>query len=328
MAIPTRISLSKLAVELPTTIDLFICSASYEDRCLSIPFALGTDSIANAFVCANDDFTDHLSGNLEKLMSYFGERAIRVHLRQNNPVFGLDNLYSALMEKLGSTRQQIVVDATTFTHEGLLILVRLLAALLSPGDEVTVLYAPASEYAVGSPDNEKWLSRGLGEIRSVLGFPGSMVPARKLHMIVLVGFEVERARLLIDACEPDVISLGRGRDSTDVAQVHLPVNIDTLRQLAVHYPDFEEFGFSCVDWEATYSELVAQVRKFPDHNTIVAPMNTKLSTIGAAVFALLNTDVQLCYAPALTYNFPGYSKPSEYCLLSRLQLPLERKATL
>ena len=150
-----------------------------------------------------------------------------------------------------------------------------------------------------------------------------MVPARRLHLVVLVGFEVERARLLIDACEPDVISLGSGRaTATDSNKAHLPRNTDSLRQLSVLYPNYRKFEFSSVDPADTEEALAEQVAQVPDHNTIVAPMSTKLSTIGAALFALHNREVQLCYAPAITYNTPAYSSAHDFCLAMELQVPL------
>ena len=324
MATPTKVNLSEIANYF-SGIDLFICSASYEERCLSIPLSLSLQNIRHAFVCANDDFVGYLHGNLEKLLKHFGGKSRRIHLLQSNPVFGLDNLKEALSLVRGSKPLNIVIDATTFTHEGLLILVRILAATFDSSGKITVVYTPASEYAIGLSGKDKWLSRGLREIRSVLGFPGAMMPTRRMHLVVLVGFEAERARLLIDACEPDVISLGRGCDSTDATQSHLSINVDTLRELAVHYPAFSEFNFSCVDFEATKVALQRQVEKYRGFNTIIAPMNTKLSTVGAAIFALSDPAIQLCYAPALTYNFPSYSAASDVCLVSELQIPLSSR---
>lgn len=151
----------------------------------------------------------------------------------------------------------------------------------------------------------------------MLGYPGLLKPSRKLHLIVLVGFEGDRAKLLIDTCEPDAISLGKGKDATDTRQAHLPKNIETLRQLSVHYPRFNEFDFSCVDADVTKTAIAQQVQSYPEHNTVIAPMNTKLSTVGAALYASDDTDAQLCYAPAISYN-PRYSAPGEDCLLMEL----------
>lgn len=42
------------------------------------------------------------------------------------------------------------------------------------------------------------------------------------------------------------------------------------------------------------------------YNTIIAPMNNKISTIAAGLASIENTDIQLCYASVKLYNKAGY----------------------
>ena len=324
MTAPKKFDLAEIGTKLPQKIDIFICSASYEERCLSAALNLRADQIGVSLICANEDFLEDISQNLQTLLDHFGNRARKVMFRQDNPVSALDTVQEALVTALTDSPQNIVLDATTFTHEGLLILLRVLATFASPIHAVSVVYAPANEYAVGLAPRDKWLSKGVREIRSVLGYPGLMSPSRKIHLVVLVGFEVERARLLIDLSEPDVLSLGHGYDTTDDTSSHLSINADTLNQIGVHYPIFDQFKFSSIDYSATKNELHHHIEKYPQYSTIIAPMNTKLSTIGAATYALTHPNVQLCYAPAVTYNTRRYSKPNNYILY--LPLLLERKS--
>jgi hypothetical protein len=322
MPIPEKVLLTDLSRGLPPTIDLFICCASYERRSTCAPMNIEPDRVGVALVCFNDDFAASVAENLAALQTHFGSRSQTVALRQSDPMRGLDHLQEALPGTLSAEAKTVVIDTTTFTHEGLLILLRLLASCLRPIDAVHIVYTPASDYALGANDADKWLSRGLKDIRSVLGFPGKMVPARNLHLIVLVGFEVERARLLIDACEPDFVSLGSGKDATDADRTHLPRNTESLQALSVLYPDFRKFKFSSIDPQETEQILGEQIGMFPGSNTIIAPMNTKLSTIGAALLALKRREVQLCYAPATTYNTPAYSSPCNFCFTTQLEIPL------
>jgi hypothetical protein len=322
MSAPAKVLLTDLHHTLPLKIDLFVCCASYERRSTCAPLSVPPDQVGVSFVCFNDDFEDSVGEHRDTIAGHFGPKSRIVALRQSEPMLGLDHLQEALSGMIVGQAKTVVVDSTTFTHEGLLILLRLLASSLRKGDAVHIVYTPAADYAVGSDAAEKWLSRGLREIRSVLGFPGQMVPARKLHLIVLVGFEVERARMLIDACEPDIVSLGSGRDATDTGKTHLPRNSESLRALSVLYPDFLKFEFSSVDPLETELVLSTQVGLFPGTNTIIAPMNTKLSTIGAAILAMKKREIQLCYAPAMTYNTPAYSSPCDFCFIAPLQIPL------
>ncbi len=51
--------------------------------------------------------------------------------------------------------------------------------------------------------------------------------------------------------------------------------------------------------------LKHECERFKDYNIVIAPMNKKISTIGAALLPLENTDIQLCYVPARYYNTEG-----------------------
>ena len=75
----------------------------------------------------------------------------------------------------------------------------------------------------------------------------------------------------------------------------------------------EEFVFSCYDAVAAERAIGSVVAESEGYNTILAPMNTKISTLGAGRLALRDGAVQICYAQADIYNFRRYSTPgSEY----------------
>jgi hypothetical protein len=328
MADVISIPLSEVAGRMPRHADIFICSASFETRSTSIAMSLRHDQFGKVLVCANKEFMQEIGENETRLLAHFGDKAERVVLSHDDPFMGLDSIRMALTAAHLGEKANVVVDITTFTHEGFLILVKLLTVTLRPGHRLQFVYTPASEYAIGLPSEQKWLSRGLKEIRSVLGFPGAMLPGRSLHLIVLVGFEVERARLLIDSLEPDAISLGVGYDSTDGKGKHLPKNMESLNQLSIHYPSVRHFSFSSVNPNETEESLKVQVALLPAMNAVIAPMNTKMSTLGAALLALRDRRLQLCYAPALTYNTPAYSHPADFCFVTDVALPLASEMPL
>ena len=71
------------------------------------------------------------------------------------------------------------------------------------------------------------------------------------------------------------------------------------------------FEFSCKDIEKTVKTLKTIIAKAPEDNHIIVPLNTKLSTISAAIVALENKDIQLCYAVPEVYNYENYSTSGE-----------------
>ena len=52
-------------------------------------------------------------------------------------------------------------------------------------------------------------------IRNVYGYPGTSRITRRNHLIVLTGFEIERATKIIEEINPDYLTLGNGIEPTE-----------------------------------------------------------------------------------------------------------------
>jgi hypothetical protein len=292
-----------------TPIDLFICSASFEDRCRSVVDNLGELAPNRALVAMNVRLGAKVSKHCDHLASRLGKSVSVVMLDSDNPISSADSISRSVEEPLASGAKRIVIDVTTFTRESLLILLRFLRYKCKGDQTVEFLYAHAKEYSIGDPVEDKWLSKGIREIRSILGYSGDLLPSKRNHLIILVGFEDERAINLINQFEPAKISLGVG-DPLEVGTLpHQHVNVHMCSRLKGMIEEVEEFTFKAYDAEATWSTLREEAVKGGDLNTIIAPMNTKISTIGAAMFAMENEAVQLCYAQPNLYNYDRYSIP-------------------
>ena len=168
---------------------------------------------------------------------------------------------------------------------------------------------------MGNNDENKWLSKGIGEVRSVLGYPGSILPTRRSHLVIMTGLESERVDRLIEECGPNKVSLGRGDATSSISPDHYLMNRAVHDRIKAKYTNVMDFTFSCLDPIVTKSEVKAHIKLTPDHNVLIAPMNTKISTIGVALLAFENNSVQLCYATAHQYNERNYSRPSDDCYL-------------
>lgn len=312
-----RLTLEEVRSQFPEGIDLFICSVSFEERCKAIAGHLGAEMVRKALVAENENHRDLHGGNGEVLLRFFGPRAQHVLLDTTDPLKTADSLDAALQACSALTLKSIVVDITTFTHEGFLILFNLLRRRFA-GYNICYLYASAAEYSVGAVDSEKWLSKGIGEIRSVLGYSGRFLPSRKLHLVVLVGFEHERVNELIRRYEPSFISLGYGESTEPGAEKHHPPNRHGFEKVRAVYGNAAEFTFYCYDPQKTKEIVQRQAKKFPDTNVVIAAFNTKLSTLGVALASLENDSIQLCYAQALIYNYAAYSEPGDKAYVVRL----------
>lgn len=217
-----------------------------------------------------------------------------------------------------------VIDITSMSHELLAILI----ALLNNQGQLagtTLCYTGAKQYSFNTTEAEIWLSKGVNAIRSILGFPGEQLPSRPLHLVIPVGFEVERALEVISAYEPAALSLGLGRRDASISEAHFESNSRFFRRLEDFVKDQEiecetlsTFSFSCIDPIDTKDDIANHLSSYPDFNTVICPLNTKISTVGVALLCLERPEIQLCYAQPIEYNVEGYATPDEWITVVHL----------
>jgi hypothetical protein len=309
------VDLKDIAAHLPPKIDVLICSASFEARCKSVPMELDPAFVEQALICENRDVAVYAKDNIEALLNHFSKNTKIVSLSLSDPLNIADRLGSNIDRVLSDIPQTFLVDTTTFTRESLIILVLLLKVKLQTNKELIFTYASASDYSIGDRNNEIWLSKGVKEVRSILGFPGNPSPSRRCHLIILSGFENERAIKLIESYEPAILSVGVAREADSVDPKHFEKNLAFHKILCNLYTNVDIFSFSATDVLQARDDLKAQVLKHRGYNVVVAPLNNKLSTIGATLAALEDEDIQLCYAQANEYNYEAYSTPGDKCYI-------------
>ncbi len=311
------VPLNELKSRIAGKFDLFICAASYEERCLSAPMALRMDSFENVLILKNDDVAKAGNENSRLILNHFGNNASVLEITKSVAIRTADRISKEIASHGDLAASRVCIDTTCMTHETLLILFSLLAHMFEKNfGEVLYLYCPAKEYDPGTPYEDKWLSRGIKDVRSVLGYPGKLLPSRKNRLVVFVGFEVNRANGLISVYEPASLGLGYG-DGT-LNPEHQVVNEQKHLRLSRAYPSADIFEFSPSDPYIVRDIIVDDANNHSEFNLIIAPMNSKISTIGAALATLEKPEIQLCYAPASIYNFDNYSEPDDNCLIFRI----------
>ncbi|MCL2616116.1 MAG: hypothetical protein FWD96_00570 [Defluviitaleaceae bacterium] len=304
--------------------DLFICHSSFEARCLSVSL--------NIDVCKfNRSIVFYVSGYSKeeeyrkKLHEVLGVTSELIELgsvsTQSDPMQSLKNtdfIMDILQQKKSeSTIRSVLIDITTFTHESLLVLLKILTIVLNDAT-VTCVYNNAEAYDPSHQKEKKWLSKGVHTVRAVLGYSGNTSPIQKTHLVVIVGYEAERAARIIEMVEPVSLSLGYGKPNNALTVKDKEANeyyTELVRHMTSSYADIPEFNVMCDDPYLTCQVLLEHVAQFDKRNIIVVPLNNKLSTIGVAFAAMKNTDIQVCYAPADTYNSDSYSEPGDKCYI-------------
>jgi hypothetical protein len=302
------------------TIDLFICAASFEERCFAIPKQVSKSSKHSLIFYTENEY-EEIVQNATKLQQIFGENNCEsVALNTERPIINAIRINDKLNSFLnGNNIETILLDTTTFTHETLLVIYRLLEFKKDKFKNLYIAYASASGYSLDTNDSaEKWLSSGISKLRTIIGYPGVSSPARDNHLIVLFGFESDRTKSLIEELQFDTISLGFGSIGKSIDSDLQKMNCERHTSLMGYFSNANMFELSLIDPFETKLTIEKQISKYPNHNTVIAAMNTKISTIGAALVAIDNPKVQLIYAKPIEYNVLNYSTPSENCFLYKM----------
>ncbi len=323
-----KISLDDVGQLFHTKNCVVIIGLGFDDRCLTALRSFPLESAVQIFGIANVISRPIHRSYIEEFNQISGDKG-KIIGSESRSVIGLaDEVVGLINNTLIGHQGSIVVDITSLSHE---LLVVILGALHSFDimKRVTLLYVGASEYSSNTADNAVWLSRGVRSIRSVLGFPGTMLPSKRLHLIILAGFEVERASEVIIRYEPASLSIGVGHKDQSVSVELHKKNIQFFERLnqfvEEHNAETQEvlnFEFSCVDPYQTKQQLLAHIDGLPslsDKNIVICPLNTKLSTVGVVLAALERSEIQICYAEPDEYNTDGYSKPGGFVTIVSLE---------
>ena len=270
-----------------------------------------------ALVCRYSGYLELTESNYKTMHELTTDKAKDISLDKDSPLSIYDTLYDALQEY---RPKSILLDITTFTRETILIILMLLRQDAFKDIDVTLSYVPADRYSECNNDKDIWLSKGVNGIRTILGYAGVNTSLKKTLLIVLVGFEKERAEILINSFEADKLYLGcvPPEESHNKALSEInKANFDRLTNLVGECNTFE---FSCRYLDRTYSVLKEIIESNKEeYNIIISPMNNKLSTLAVANVAFDYPEVQVCYASTNQYNTEAYSSAADKVILFDFQ---------
>ena len=281
-----------------------ICFASFEKRSTSLANSIDSSKLKLSFVFRNVEAPMD-NYNLENYKTICDKlQCETIDIQIDNPVGIADGLFRVIQKIITYEIKSLIVDISTFTHEALLMLIKTVNKYNEAFSSLILIYNGASSYS-------DWLSKGCKAIRNIIGFPGRFNPSYKTHMIILTGFEKERATQLVELFEPDILSIGNGSEPTDENHRATMEGMkqefsDWFGNLGIPWTSFE---FSCSNIEKTINDIKKEINN--KENIVLVPLNTKLSTISAALVALNDEQIQLVYPIPEIYN-RDYSVPSNH----------------
>lgn len=305
--------LTELEGSLKKQYNVFIASASFEERSLSAMRAIENIDFDKKIVSVS---SAHVELFPENLQEFEQKGFIQIKNFNTDQVVSVTNFIIEINKSIKENADaSFLVDISTFTRQTLLILLRVLRTILTDKNKLQFLYTPAKEYSIGLTYDEKWLSKGLLEVNSVFGYSGIIRPSRPYHLIILMGFEVERASSLINIYEPTKISIGYAKRSDSITEENYLINKKKFDELLDEFPFAESFEFSCINVEEIKTEILKQTKKYKNYNVVISPMNNKISTVSCALAAFENDEIQLAIAVPAVYNHENYSTPGDKCYI-------------
>lgn len=299
-------------------IDLFICSSGFEMRSKKLASTLDIKKISNSIIFHLNDTYSIASENFEKIKSLLPNISV-VEYPKNTSLETFDIFYNTLRKlNTDSLKLNVVVDITTFTREILLILIKVLSLNVFSNFNVSIVYTPNESYSM-EKDN-LWITKGIRDIRSIIGYSGLHSPSKKLLLLILNGFEEERTNHLIECFEPEKVIIGKPDQEGSINETLNLISdkkFDEIKKTN-HNLIKEVFDFSCKDINKTMDSLISIIDQNEEFNIVISPLNNKVSTVAVAAVAIKNENVQVCYAAPNQYNIDAKGIASKYFLLFNL----------
>ena len=187
--------------------------------------------------------------------------------------------------KFGFTPESFMVDLTAFTPE----IVQILLAMIYKNYEGASVYLYYDSKRSDQIDG-MFFDSGLPDVRSVLGYPGSMSPIQRTHLVIVTGYNPWLIHKVVDEFEPSRLSLcwHIGADMEYKKDL-----LGRVRNCGGHVSDFE-LGENMGEARSKIQQLAGL---HIDMNAIIMVCGENSYAAVAAGVALDNFDIQLCCVP-------------------------------
>ena len=283
--------------------DLFICCASFEERCISSTSKMGADfriRFGVIFVMDEPLYKKQVDTNLFRLQSELGKRTAEgvfvITCQKENPVEGiiqLKNVWRQCKPK-NSEEPFITIDISGFTKIYLLALLHYLVIDLNLGIprmlHTTQKYLPTK------------LTQGVNQITTIPNFFGSPSLEKETILILLLGFEPERSLAVWKQFNPSktiaLITSPPRYGNQNYIKYAQENNSYLLSQPSVevrNVPADNPYAVRGV-LEAIYKDTRGSF------NMVIGPFGTKPQVVGVFLFCLEHPKVEVVYSFPVQYT--------------------------
>ncbi len=289
--------------------EVFIACASFEDRTTAVADRLSQKYKAStSFICKYDERskTSRRDKNFHKLSSKISQHSnnvLPVICNHHDPLDGISKFRAICQNtKMSFNGKNISVDVTTFTKQYLLVLLKFLESY-NP-NSIRLFYTEPEDYAVKW---EKPLSYGLVDIVSVPTYGGHCYTEKESLLILLLGYEGDRAYSIWEKLTPHktIVLIGkpsfRGDWDGRVEEFNKKLISELPKDAIKYVPTVDPFKVRrCLD------ELIGiHSDKF---NIAISPLGPKPQVIGCWLSVKKNPDIQISYAIPKRHEEKYFSK--------------------
>jgi hypothetical protein len=283
--------------------DLFICCASFEDRCLQGASKAGPGyrvRFSIIFVIEEPFYQQVVETNMLKLQADLGRRTSEgvfvIRCQRDNPIEGisqLKNIWNRCRPK-DFDDSYITIDISGFTKIYLLELLYFLVAEQNLGIpriiHTTQSYSPTK------------LTRGVEQISTVHNFFGTISFDKQTVLVLFLGFEPERSLTVWKHFNPvrtiALITNPPRSQSEEYLEYAKSNNSFLLSQPGVELKDVPaDDPHSARD---VLEEIYHEIRD--SFNMVIGPFGTKSQTVGIFLFCLEHPKAQVVYSFPVNYT--------------------------
>ena len=298
-----------------------IATVSFEERCTHWvrEFVDSGGNLANVFVADVYEHGEKYAKNMREM------RKLGVENMDHVDRLSSESLWRWVVktsERASAISGDLTIDATCMPRELLGMLLFSVSVRRRSFRRILITYvsAPEGGYATQNKKlshGERWLSKGVASVRSIVGYPGVFHSEQRCHLVVFAGHELERTLRLAEYIEPYRLTISGEleQSSTVPGAREISQSVADKLKRKMQVPEIGDIGFSSSSIDEVYKNLMKADLGASGENVALVAMNTKLSFVGAALFALSNRAVRMMYAVPREYNelyCEGIGKASQF----------------
>ncbi|WP_414828948.1 hypothetical protein [Alteromonas sp. H39] len=294
----------QLATKISAEKSILISSTSFEKRWKSVLEDIGVDNWKRVVLFTNEKNNDG------EVLFPNKSNFIIASCKYTDPIdvlFTCNEKLVPVLTDLTGLNCKIVFDISTFTREMLLIILKVL-------DYHNFLKHSTFIYTPSKSMSENWLSKGVLNTRSVLGYAGDFDLNSETHLILLSGFEVERSIEAIEEYEPTFLTVLSGDSNSSYSEAYYARSKELVENLKTLYGSnfySEEIDITDLAKLKTYILELLRSEKFQNQNVVIIPLSNKISTLALGLAMLEVTHAQVVYPQPAEYNEKDYSEAAE-----------------